>query len=307
MDYLKRHPTAWFGLCAILLALPPLPGEARDGALRGPQQSGPVRVAVNITPPPTRHLVRVDGGLLSVAAHDVKLVHLLDELSRQAGFTVAPCVACDQRISLRFDRLPLGQGLSIVLRDQNYVMGWKYTAAGRAMPHKLWVLPQPATSPSAALAPPAATHLVRESTAHAAEALRLQSALSVGTPEDREEAAVTLGQRRDASAVAPLARALMDSDAQVRRAAIESLAEIGGSNAASALAVALRDNDPRIREAAVNALGDLRGPKAIALLRQAQRDATAYVKQAAIETLEQLQGSTQDADGAPGALPWLRP
>lgn len=258
-----------FGLCGPLLLLLPSLGEARDAA------------------PPSDPFVRLAAGLLSVRVHEVKVIALLDEVSRQAGFSVAPCTACEQRISVQFDRLPLERGLSIILQDQNFGLRWKRTpAAAGVVPNRLCILPQPTPAPAARARP--AIDLV--SVAIGSQASRQRSALSTGHPEDREQAAIAMGHGRDTSAVALLARALSDSASGVRRAAIEALAEIGGADAAEALAPALRDADPRLREAAVNALGDLGGPTAMALLRQAQRDETGFVRRAAIETLEALQG-----------------
>lgn len=245
-------------LCAGLLVWPP-PVQAREPA--------PPRV------------VRLAGGLLSVDVRDVRLVELLDELSRQAGFTVASCAPCEQRISLRFDSLPLDQGLALILRGQNFALMWQGTTGAAVLPQKLWLLPQGSASP-------------RQPAAMAAEprASHQSAALSLGTPQERAEAAASMARGHQPGAVATLARALADSDRQVRQAAIESLAEIGGSEAIGALGLALRDGDARLREAAVNALGDLGGTQAIALLRQAQHDASPFVRQAASETLVDLQG-----------------
>lgn len=294
MNPAKHGKPPLFGfLCASLLMLTPVVGEAGDGPWREPQQQGPLRAASDAAAQPTRHFVRLAAGSLSVKVVDVALVELLDEVSRQAGFAVAPCMACEQKISLQFDRLPLAQGLSTILQDQNFVLRWKYAAAGSLVPHRLWILPQTDSRQSAQLAAPAAQSIGRKQAAIESQASRLRSALSIGAPDDREQAAAAMGQRRDPRAVAPLARALADSDAQVRHAAIESLAEIGGSSATDALALALRDAHPRNREAAVNALGDVGGPRAIALLRQAQTDPTSFVRQAATETLEGLQGASR--------------
>lgn len=273
MNIAKHGPLRGLGLWASLLLLMLLPQQAQA------QQSALLRTASTVAPASSRPVVRLAGGLLSVNAADVKLVELLNDVSRQAGFDVVPCDACEQRISLRFDQLPLEQGLSMILRDQHFVLRWQAAPAGRWMPHRLLILPQHALRPSAR---PAASVVPRS---------ELRSALGIGTPDDREQAAAAMGQARDPRAVAPLARALADSAVHVRRAAIESLAEIGGADAVDALALALRDGEPRLREAAVNALGDLGGAKAIALLRQAQRDPTPFVRQAATETLDELQGA----------------
>ncbi len=262
--YCRRSLCGLCGLYASLLVLPP-PVQARE-------------------PPPARR-VHLAGGLLSVNVHDVKLVELLDELSRQADFAVASCAPCEQRISLRFDSLPLDQGLALVLRDQNFALMWKVAARATVLPKKLWLLPQVAASPQQLAAVAAVEPRTREP-----RTSRQPAALSLGTPQERAEAAASMARGRQPGAVVTLTRALADSDRHVRQAAIESLVEIGGSEAIGAVGLALRDGDARLREDAVNALGDLGGPQAMALLRQAQQDASAFVRRAASQTLADLHG-----------------
>ena len=290
---LRGHPGGrarwlwlWLWLWPLLMLLPsPAPGR---------EPSVPAAA-----PPPVVHLA---GGLLSVNARDAKLVDVLDELSRQGGLGLAPCEACEQRVSLRFDRLPLSEGLALLLRDQNFALRWQAVAGSAGVPRQLWLLPrvpelrssqapsevsQPA-SKQAIRPPPAPARPVAAVAAAAPRAAMPPLALIVGTPQERAEAAAALARSRAPGTVASLAQALADSDRQVRQMAIESLAEIGGADAVGALALALRDGDARLREAAVNALGDLGGAKAITLLRQAQQDASPFVRQAASETLADL-------------------
>lgn len=257
----------------------------------------PVAASSALHPQPAPAL-RLAGGLLTVNVREVRLVELLGDLSRQqAGFSLAPCAACDQRISLRFDRLPVDQGLALILRDQNFALRWKGQRDATALPQHLWLLP-PAQGPkqvSARAAEPVQVPLpalaqpVAAAPPTSPPASRQPSALSIGTPQERAEAAGSMARGRQPGAVALLAQALADSDRQVRQTAIESLAEIGGDAAAGALALALRDGDARLREAAVNALGDIGGTQAMALLRQAQQDASHFVRRAASETLADME------------------
>jgi len=237
------------------------------------------------------NIVHFDAGLLSVKVRDVALLELLDEVSRQADFTVMPYAATGRRVSLEFNQLPLAEALLTILKDRSSVLEWKSPITGKrasadALLERLWLLPAPGEKHLAQLALPAK---VSGRTARAQiDVAALRAALKSGASESREHAAIALGQAGGASALAALAQALTDSDVDVQQAAIESLAEIGGADSVGALAVALRDRNPRIREAAVNALGDIDGKIAIALLQQAQTDETAFVRQAATETLDQL-------------------
>ena len=272
----RGRPNLYAGLLSLLLLAPAVACEPRA------RLPAPV--------PAPAPVLRLAAGLLSVNVRDMKLVELLGELSRQGGFTLVPCTPCEQRISLRFDRLPLDQGLELILRDQNFALRWQRATGAGAMPQQLWLLPAvPGQGPSqAASRASLPTQPLAKAVAAAPQASRQPSALSIGTPQERAEAATGLAGSRQLGAVASLAQALADSDRQVRQAAIESLAEIGGADAVGALALALRDSDARLREAAVNALGDVGGGKAMALLRQAQQDASPFVRQAASETLADL-------------------
>lgn len=120
--------------------------------------------------------VRVAAGRLSVNVRDVLLIDLLTEVGRQAGFAVAPCAACAQTVSQKFDRLPLDQALAMILRDQSFVLRWKTTPAGGMVPKHLQVLP-----PAGAQA------------ANPQASRRLPAVLSIGTPESREQAVADLG------------------------------------------------------------------------------------------------------------------
>lgn len=241
--------------------------------------------------------VRCADGLLSVQVRDVALGELLDEVASQCGIALVRYVALTQKLTLDFQRLPLEKGLRRILRSRSYVLqsapptlGKQPATAARAQ--TLWLLPQGNekywTQSPISVATSGAKFLADES---ALDVSNLESVLSAGNIEDREQAAVALGKRGHARAVAPLSRALADRNADVREAAIASLAEIGGTEAAQALATALRDDDPRMREQAVDALGEVGGQTATGLLHQALTDEVAFVRQAATEMLEQLSGT----------------
>ena len=286
---MRRYRCHLVGLLAGLPMASPAT-EVRDISMLN--QGGPAIASVADT-------VRCTDGLLSVKARDIGLADLLDEVASQCGFTVVRYVALEQRLSVEFDRLTLEQGLQRILRSRSYALRRAPPTPGKrlaavAPAETLWILPQGDEKYAAQPSIPATTSASRFLTDESAlDVSRLTSALSNGGLEDREQAAVALGKRGHASAVAPLSQALADRNAEVQEAAIVSLAEIGGADAAHALAAALRDGDPRIRELAVDALGEVGGKTATGLLEQALIDEVAFVRQAATEMLEQLRSGTR--------------
>ncbi len=236
------------------------------------------------------HSVRFANGYLTLRAEEVRLGELLDEIARLTGLTVERYVALEQRVTLQFHRLSLEQGLRRLLRHRSFVFEYAPPAPGEkssalvARPKVLWLLPQGEEEYAAQrrVIERAGGGPSKEKTA------TLQMALGSEDPENRQQAALALGERGRVEAVTPLSQALADRNKDVRKAAIASLAEIGGAQAAQALQVALADQDPRVREAAVDALGEIGGEIAVGLLQQALADEVKYVRQAATEMLEAL-------------------
>lgn len=233
----------------------------------------------NVTAP---HLVWFANGHLSVRVEGIPVGELLDEIAQQSGLTVMRYIALDRKVTLEFHRLTLEQGLRRILRHRSFVLEYAL-----ARPRTLWILPQGEER-----------HTVeRTETAFSVKDIpqmsTLQAALNSGDAEQREEAALELGESGHAQAVVPLTLALVDRDEDVREAAVASLAEIGSAEAVQALAIALRDENPRVREEAVDALGEIGGEIAIGLLEQALADDVRFVRQAATEVLDELRRAAQ--------------
>jgi HEAT repeat protein len=82
----------------------------------------------------------------------------------------------------------------------------------------------------------------------------LRSAFESGGPTQQLAIAVVLAKLHDPVALAPLARAVQDKDAGVRRLVAQALGECGLAAGTNALEVLLRDPDPTVRERAQAAL-----------------------------------------------------
>lgn len=231
-------------------------------------------------------------GYLTVTAQDARLGVLLDEIARSSGLTVVRHRALEQRVTVRFHRLSLEEGLRRILRHRSFVLEYarsareKDTKTFSSQPKVLWILPQANDRVAGAL-------VATEEAGPAKGPATLQIGLAGEDAEAREQAALGLGESGRTEAVIPLSHALADRSKEVRRAAVLSLAEIGGAQAAQALHIALADQDPRVREAAVDALGEIGGDFAVGLLELASRDTVKFVRQAAVEMLAELRGGSR--------------
>lgn len=111
-------------------------------------------------------------------------------------------------------------------------------------------------------------------------------------PEDlvAEAAAWALGERRDRSAVAELARVTTGHDNPLcREAAVAALGAIGDDQGLPAILAAGRDR-PAVRRRAVIALAAFEGPAVETALRQARQDRDWQVRQAAEDLLGEPSG-----------------
>ena len=104
----------------------------------------------------------------------------------------------------------------------------------------------------------------------------------------RRQAARSLGQTGDRSAVAALTNALADRESAVRREAAKALGAIKDGQAVPALLKAMRDDDTNVRLYAAYALGEIKDPAAAEALLQALRDPQWGVRDQAAWALREL-------------------
>jgi len=115
---------------------------------------------------------------------------------------------------------------------------------------------------------------------------------------NRQWAIEQLAQRpADAAAVAALAEAATGSDYfRTRAGAVEALAGLPASSAAAPLAAALRDTSAQVRRAGVVALGQLGGPRATELARATFHNDPSYeVRAAALTALVRADSTARDS------------
>ena len=115
---------------------------------------------------------------------------------------------------------------------------------------------------------------------------------------NRQWAIEQLAQRpADAAAVAALAEAATGADYfRTRAGAVEALGELPGASGAAPLAAALRDTSAQVRRAAITALGQGGGARAAELARAAfQTDPSYEVRAAALTALVRADSTARDS------------
>jgi type II secretory pathway component HofQ len=59
---------------------------------------------------------------LTVEVKDVSLVWLLQEIARQSGLTLEYNGSLEERVTIRFNNLPIDEGLRRILHEQNFAL-----------------------------------------------------------------------------------------------------------------------------------------------------------------------------------------
>lgn len=255
--------------------------------------------------------VDVTGGLVSVDARNVPIRAVVDAIAAEVGISTAYGDALEQRITGKFERLPLNRALSRLLRDRSFILVLKSPAVAGPADQQgrgwIWIFgdaeavvveqsdkgragagPLEAATPSGTGATPA--EVVRNYIAMQPEdaALMFASAFADGDARARMEALYAVGELGAPAAESLLEQGLADRDPGVREAAVQELAAMGSDEAVAALAVALGDSEVSIRLEAVHALEEIRSPESVALVRRALSDPDASVRETAAEVFETL-------------------
>jgi HEAT repeat protein len=108
-------------------------------------------------------------------------------------------------------------------------------------------------------------------------------------PDVRDRSAWALGEIEDAAAVAPLLKALHDTDTRVRIRIAWALGEIEDASAVNGIVAALNDRDAAVREKLVWALGEIESDLAVDGLLPLLRDRDAKVRRQAVWALGEIE------------------
>ena len=234
--------------------------------------------------------VEMSDDLVTLKAHNVGVREVLDEIARHSDLAVVSHGPLHGRLNLDFERLPLFEALSRIMRGQSYLLHQAQPAAGARIASNerrstLWVFSDGSAGESVHNQ---AAGRSSSDTAAAIEALQLQ--LMSDDMRLRREAIKGLRRLKVDEVIVPLSYALADADKKIRVKAIYALTDIGGDNAVAALAAAASDGNAWVRAETAYALGTLGSGTAIQVLKHALHDADSGVRESAIEAFTDIGG-----------------
>lgn len=224
--------------------------------------------------PHPRLRVEIIGDTVTVAARDVTVKALLEEMAHQGGLMLVLRDPANDLVTQEFTRLPLLKALGRIVGHRGFALDDGRGGNARdTQPRTLWVFPDTTKD-----------H-------HVWPAGRADQAGSMnGDAGPRPDAGEGLSAFSAQDRTAPLSPASTHDDVDARFEAVSALAGKGGDQAAAALTAALSDRDPSVREEAVYALGMIGGQTATQSLRQALMDPQPDVRTAAIAALTDIGG-----------------
>lgn len=215
--------------------------------------------------------ITVDEDRVTLAARDVPLQDLVQEIATQFDLRLIQHADLDRLVSTKVERQTLADLLDDLLEDESYqlyrpVANEDGSSADKPIPGALWIFSQ-----GSALAPAAAAYF--------------EIVVQEGEFYEQKKAIFNLRRLGTRAAVQALSVALGDDDARVRKAALEALSQIGGDEALAAIASSSVHNDPRVRADATHALAMVDGHSSTEYLNLALHDENPFVRAAAIDSL----------------------
>ena len=253
--------------------------------------------------------VQMDDGLLSVAAVNVPLTDIMQEVAAVSDLRLVQHLSLDRAVSLEITRQPLADALGEVLADESYQLyaAMPSDTSDETIPGTLWIFSKGSVTAPAGTAFLEAV-LYKGSFREKKEAIRelrrlgtpiAVQALSLALTDENEriraagfEALERIGSEE---AMVAIASAALDSDPWVRAEAITALASDDDESSAKYLSIAMDDPDPRVRMAVIEALADVPygsvpDQQAVAALNRALKDENTDVRMRALESLEEIGG-----------------
>ena len=242
--------------------------------------------------------IRVEGGMLSVEAHDATLSDVLHAIAEQAAVSLEIHSGGADRVTDSFSGERLDSGIRRLARGHDVILVYAATNGsddrGRLVEAHVYEASAPAVGSIVAPSDRSARlRLVRELMRQArqqpaASRASLTAMLqSDAEPTVRASAANALGNIRGPETVAALTAALGDQDATVRASALSSLGRMREEGAVGSIARVLAgDADVKVRRAAIWALSTLQSQDARLALEGAATDSDWDVRRAALGALK---------------------
>jgi HEAT repeat protein len=227
----------------------------------------------------------VEGGRLTVSALGVPLQEVLHAVGRAAGLRVHLAGDLGAPVTQSFSDLPLDVGLRRLGRGHSLTFVYARDAGpGPAVLAAVSVYPEARRRATGAAELRTIARLAGRRDAAAVATLARLTAHA--DPLVRSRAATGLGGLGGGRAVSALQAALKDPVAAVRCHAVTALHRVQGEAAAGALGDVLRgDTHPAVRRTAARALGSLQGAAARGALEAAREDPDPAVRQEVLQAL----------------------
>jgi HEAT repeat protein len=215
-------------------------------------------------------------GRLSLDVEGRPLEWVLGRISRAAGVPAVLDEKVQQAaVSLRFQDLPLEEGLRRLLAEHDAFFFYGAQDGAPASLRVVWVYPK-GHGRSLEPVPPERWASTRD----------IEKMLDAPDAEDRSRAIESLVERNGEKARGAVLRALKDESARVRTQALYSAFSAGLDVPADVLAQALDDPSVDVRFLALEAVGDR--PEAATLAQKAAGDQSPHVRERAQQILEKL-------------------
>lgn len=244
-------------------------------------------------------LLSIRDNALSAKIENAPLGEVLKELARQAHLEVyLRGSSAEEKVSARFDNLPLEEGIKRLLKGKDYTLTYDRTMPASSRVAEIRVIsngsgPITKISDEAASVPTA-----KDPTGERPKSLEEKSieelvreALQAPDPAARTAALKALvGREEEAKTLPTAVSALRDQDPQVRGAALEVLQGINATTATEPLVeMALKDASPQLRlEALEELVGRSEPQAALDYLKQALEDGDPQIRSRAQDLFQEI-------------------
>lgn len=250
-----------------------------------------------------RDAIKIKNGTLTASLKEIPLFDILETLADKTGIRFELYADVDRKISAKYERVPLEEGLRRLLSPSSYIIIYrgKNSPLKKADIHKIIVYDNLRYDSGHRSKTPTVDRnrhknqvpALNQTTEEADEGKSLEAyaeRLNDTDPEIREEAISDMVDKYEDAALSYLEEALVqDGDTDVRSTAAEEIGELDSEAGISILSIGLSDPDEDVRETVVEALGEIGGKRALPALQLALRDESEDVRETAAELIEEIE------------------
>jgi len=229
--------------------------------------------------------------LLSADIAQIPLRKALPELGRKVGAKVFMADGMgEEAITVRFQKLPVEQGLKRILQGKSYLLIRSKAPAGGKGIEEAQIAEIRVMRQGAEGAPAALKEVKLERQEQTAELVELaKQAQEAEKPEERLKALENFSDQAESSALAGvLVPALKDQDPRVRKLALERMTDATDPPLEAMAEMVFRDERAELRNSAIETLVSIHGAAAVPTLEQALSDPSPAVRREAEQGFESI-------------------